>query len=69
MVERLEVTRDLAAGPEALDVRVVDEELDGVPQGEQPPLDLAGRAVAELQVLTRNMLSEHEPDDVGTDVL
>ena len=36
---------------EVLDVRVGDEERDRVPEREQPPLDLAGRPVAELQVL------------------
>ena len=37
--------------PEVLDVRVGDEERDGVPERQQPPLHLAGRAVAELDVL------------------
>src|SRR5712691_5621528 len=69
VVEGLELRRSLAAGLEAFDVGVVDEELDGVPESQQPALDLVRGPVAELQVLTRHLLAEHEPDDVRTDVL
>ena len=50
---------------EVLDVRVGDEERDRVPEREQPPLDLAGRAVAELQVLRRRRLAELPAHHVG----
>src|SRR5207253_5520059 len=67
-VEWLQLAGRLGGRPEARHVRVVDEELDRVPEGEQPALDLRGRPVAELEVLTRDVLAEHEPDDVGADV-
>jgi hypothetical protein len=51
-------------GPELLDIRVVDEELDRVPQRQQSPFDLACRRVAELHPLGRRLLAVHPAHDV-----
>ena len=64
-VERLEVT-GFDAGR---DVRVVDEELRAVPERQQPALDLVRRPVAEVDVLARHLLAEHEAHDVGAHLL
>src|SRR6185436_4640715 len=43
-VERLKLARRVSTGPKAVDVRVVDEELDRIPVRQQPAPDLRGRA-------------------------
>ncbi len=64
-VERLGLRRELAAlRLPAFDVGVVDEEADGVPERQQPPLDVLGRPVAELDVLARHDLAEQPAHDV-----
>ena len=64
-VERMRRRLAVRYGPEALDVRIVDEEPDRVPEGEQPPLDLVRRPVAEVDVLARLSRAEEPADDVG----
>ena len=55
----------LVRRPELLDVRVVDEERDRVPEREQPALDLVGRPVAELMFCARRLLAVQPAHDVG----
>ena len=52
-------------GREACDVRVVDEELRRVPEGEEAPLDVVGEAVAELQRLARRLRAVQPAHHVG----
>src|SRR5207248_9424037 len=59
-VERLQLAGRVGSRPEAGDVRIVDEELDRVPERQQAAPDLGRRAVAELEVLARQGLDEHE---------
>ena len=68
-VERLEVARgpggEVSPGRlPALDVRVVDEELAGVPEGEELPLDLARRPEPEEEVLVRRLRAVLPAHDV-----
>src|SRR5687768_13676092 len=54
---------------EAVEIRVRHEEGVGVPENEQPPLDVGGRRLPPVDVLL-DVLSRVEPaDDVGADVL
>ncbi len=52
-------------GTEALDVRVLDEERDGVPQRQQLALDLLPGPVAEPEVLVRRLGAVLPAHDVG----
>ena len=61
-VERLELSG--LAGRPIRHVGVVHEELHGVPERQQPPLDLVRRPVAELEVLPRVLLAELPAHDV-----
>ena len=46
-------------GPEADGVRVVDEELDRVPEGEEAPLDLLREPVTEAELLRRGSAQQY----------
>ena len=54
---------------EALRIGVEDEEAVRVPERQQAPGDVAGRAVAEVHVLPGVLAGEHPAADVGADLL
>ena len=62
-IERLQLARRLVR-VEPLDPRVVDEELDGVPERQQPPFDVVRRPVAEVEVLTGVLRAEQPADRI-----
>jgi len=71
-VERLQVARRLELlprRPEAVDVRVRDEERDGVPERQQLTLDLLRRAEAEQQVAVGRLRAELATHHIGAHAL